>query len=292
MKKAVKLLVLCDLLFLVIMALSGIFSGIASDVIYILGFAIPTALGLAASRNGYEPYRGDGIVGDDEDAGASEYENTGDIKIGINRAGLLRFLPTVFPTLLSILLLSLLTSLILGTLGFTDTSVIEGSLPAAIISSAILPALLEEALFRYLPIKLLAPHSPRGAVMLSSAFFALAHLDFYRLPYAFFAGFVFISLDMLTGSILPSVTIHFINNLMSVFLWFYPGSLMLKLIYIGLLVVMSVVSVIVIIKHKGDYKRSAERVFNKGDIGGMYTAAPLAFILPTLVITVLNLFAK
>ena len=69
-------------------------------------------------------------------------------------------------------------------------------------------------LFRYIPLSILKDNK-RAAVLLSSALFALAHANLFQIPYAFAAGLVFAAVCIMTGSILPSILIHFLNNLLS-----------------------------------------------------------------------------
>ncbi len=277
-------MVACYLVFLVMLAVSGMTDGVLSEVIYILAFAIPIAAGLLLSKRADEAESGEG-------SGSACRADVG-IRLGLGKRELSLFLPAVFPTLLGIVALSYVTSVILGFFGFADGSVIEGTMPIAVINYALLPAVLEELLFRHLPIRLLAPHSPRGAVVMSAVFFSLVHTDLFRIPYAFLAGLTFIVIDMLTGSILPSLIIHFINNLMSVIFAFYPAGETAFLIYIALLVIMTAISAVFIYRMRGEYGLRMAAVLKKGDIAECFDPAPLALIIPTLLLAILNLFAK
>lgn len=113
--------------------------------------------------------------------------------------------------------ISALTSLVLGRIGFTAPAT-DLTAPTALLllRHALLPAVLEEALFRYLPLSAFPRENPKNAVVYSAVFFAVMHLSFYRIPYAFVAGLLFAALDLMTGSILPSLLLHFANNALSV----------------------------------------------------------------------------
>ena len=87
-----------------------------------------------------------------------------------------------------------------------------------LIIHALLPSFLEEMLFRYLPMKLIAPYSRRLCILLSSAYFALIHFNLFQIPYALLAGLVFITVDLWADSVLPSFILHLLNNVISV-LW-------------------------------------------------------------------------
>jgi membrane protease YdiL (CAAX protease family) len=84
-----------------------------------------------------------------------------------------------------------------------------------VLTHALLPAVLEEGLFRFVPLKVLSPISRKIAVLLSAALFAIVHGSVYKIPYAFAAGVIFAMLDIYFASLLPSLLIHFLNNLLS-----------------------------------------------------------------------------
>ena len=105
---------------------------------------------------------------------------------------------------------------IVATMGEYEV-VLEGGFFEAALRYALLTAVLEELIFRYLPMRLLAHRSPRAALLLSSLFFSLVHCDLFQMPYALFAGAVFMILDLAANSVIPSLVIHFLNNLHTVF---------------------------------------------------------------------------
>lgn len=81
-----------------------------------------------------------------------------------------------------------------------------------LITFALLPALLEEFLFRGV---ISAEYSSYGtcvAVMMSSLCFGLLHFSFVRLPIYFFTGVVLSLTAGATCSLLPSMLIHAANN--------------------------------------------------------------------------------
>ncbi len=88
-----------------------------------------------------------------------------------------------------------------------------GLLPA-LITIALLPAVLEESLFRGI-----LAREPHGAgwgtaatVLLSGALFALYHGRAEQTVYQFVCGACFALLSLRAGSILPSITGHLLNN--------------------------------------------------------------------------------
>lgn len=128
----------------------------------------------------------------------------------------------VFPT-------TIINSLIMGYLaeltGRTpDFSLFESeingihSIVLMFISTAIVPALCEEFLFRGVIQKNLMPYGKTVSVVISAFLFALMHQNFYQFLYTFVAGLVLGYVFLMTGSIWCGVLIHFINNFISVFL--------------------------------------------------------------------------
>ncbi len=80
------------------------------------------------------------------------------------------------------------------------------------LTVAVMPALVEEFAFRGVVMGVLRPYSEALAILVSSAAFALMHGNFVQLPFTFCCGLVFAFLDIKTGSLLPSIIVHFLNN--------------------------------------------------------------------------------
>ena len=98
----------------------------------------------------------------------------------------------------------------------------EGILPLveALIFSAVLPAFLEEILFRGLILQRLRKYGDYFAVIVSSLLFVSLHSTLYALPMVFILALLFAYTDIQAGSILPSIFMHCINNSLSVaLLW-------------------------------------------------------------------------
>ena len=94
------------------------------------------------------------------------------------------------------------------------------------ISSVILPAVLEEILFRGLIMRIMLKVTLFYAVLISASFFALIHIDLYRIPYALTAGIFIGIFTAATGSLRLAVICHSVNNLRSYF--FYIMSVFLE----------------------------------------------------------------
>lgn len=268
MKKKISTLSMAYILFLVLLFLSGALSGFLSDIVYLLAFILPIFFALCFTRN--------------------EKKEKGEYLL-LNREGIRLTLPLIAPTVSLVMLVAFLTSLIIFALtGETNDIDVGNSLIPALFAHALLPALLEEALFRYLPMRLLAPYSRRGAVIVSAFFFALVHHDFFSIPYAFLAGIIFMTVDLATESVIPSVIIHFINNAISVGLLVYDDNAAFAPAVYILLCVITLVSLVVIFVRRRQYLKKFSFALDRGE-GVRITAEMLIFAGLSLSIAVMSL---
>ena len=97
---------------------------------------------------------------------------------------------------------------------FVEPSVF--SLVMNLIIFAVLPALLEEMVFRGFVLQALRGMGDPAAVVISALLFGLMHANMLQLPFAFLLGLVMGWLVVKTGNIWVAVTIHFLNNGLSV----------------------------------------------------------------------------
>ena len=82
----------------------------------------------------------------------------------------------------------------------------------SLLSIAILPAVLEELLFRGYVLQALRPHGERNALLLSSLLFAMLHGNVIQIPFAFISGLAFGYLTLRTGNIRAGMLLHCLNN--------------------------------------------------------------------------------
>lgn len=266
MKKKLNILTVAYLLFLVLLFLSGLTFGVLSEAVYYLAFIVPIGICLYLTRE-------EGV----------EWKK----HLTLDKDAVMLSWPLVFPTVALIMIVSFLTSLLIYSLtGKTSSVDLGDSYLLALLTHALIPAILEEALFRYLPLRLLASHSPRCAIIVSAFFFALVHGDLFVIPYAFIAGIVLMSIALATDSIIPSMIIHFINNALSVSLYFiyFPIDFIVY-IWIGLL---ALVSVITVWRNREEYEIPLMLITEKGE-GVKFTPQMILFALLTLAIAVINL---
>lgn len=110
-----------------------------------------------------------------------------------------------------------------GSLGADPTTAIE--LLLNVLYVAAIPALVEEFAFRGVTLGLLRPYGDSFAIITSSVLFALMHGNFIQIPFAFFVGLVLAYAVVRTGSMVPAILIHFINNAMSCFMGYFNDDL-------------------------------------------------------------------
>ncbi len=89
--------------------------------------------------------------------------------------------------------------------------------------SVLLPAILEELLFRGVLLGRLRRHGRGFAAVASALFFTLLHSSLAGLPGIFLLAVVFALVDMRCGSLLPSMLMHGLNNLLAILFANLPG---------------------------------------------------------------------
>lgn len=265
MKKAIVAIILIDLSFLLLLIVSGAVTGDLRWAIGKIAYILPIGVGLFMLR----------------------------------RCGLLRESPSLFvtkdkaissvalfaPTMLVIIAVSALTTLLLSLLGKTNQTDVSGNLFYELFSHALIPAVLEELLFRYIPIKLLSPYSRRGAILVSALLFSLVHLNLFQIPYALLAGVVFGFLTVASGSILPSMLLHLINNAVSVVWMRNPD--VAPYVIIAVNFVLCLPSAVCILKRREQYREDVVRAFSGERVG--FSPELLVMAIVCIVMSVLSL---
>ena len=266
MTESVKVTTFINTVFVILLVTSGMLSGTLGEAMYYLAFLIPVAIGFYSSLG--LKYKREEIKGLAEPM---------DTYHAIDRVRLMKLLPLIAPVVLVVFLTSLVSSLILSLFGVSSAPVEDVGLLRMILIHALTPAILEEALFRYIPMKLILPYSRRWCVLYSALCFALIHCSFVQMPYAFVAGVIFMAVDVALGSAIPSVILHLVNNAASVVWMKYCAGAIASVIYISVLVVLAALSLLVVYKKREEYLADFRAVFAKGDSFAV-TYAPLALV--------------
>ncbi len=261
MKSTVTLITLCDLLFILLLSVSGSTRGVSSDIIYYLAFIAPVLICIFMSK----------------DRGCS-------LKLGVRAKDIPPLLLQVPVAISVIVLFAYLTTLLMGAFGFENTATVEGPLPLALLLHALVPSVLEELLFRYVPIRLMRDKSPRVTVLISAILFALCHTNLFQLPYALVGGIILCAVDIAYGSILPSFIIHFINNSLSVITMLYPDASLPVFITLGGVSLLSLGLLLI----KREWLRPLRAAFSGGDDESV-GYAPIALGVVSLTVAVTTL---
>lgn len=265
-EKPISLIIYLDIAFVILLSVSGSIPGILSTVIYILAFILPITLGYYGTKDKNNPL---------------DFVSEHRIK---------KSLPLIAPTLVLVMLLAYITSVIITAItGKTNAVDLGDSLPLAILSHAVLPAIFEEALFRYIPMRALKGEKTLAVIIYTAAIFALIHHSFFSLPYAFFAGAAFMLVDIMTGSIWPSVIIHFLNNLLSVLWYFCSGEAYFLPLLISLLAIALAVSALVIIKGRKYYGAKFKEILSPKGCKFEIPKEAWILIVPMLLAAILEL---
>ena len=273
MKKAVNVFIGATLMFLLLSGLSGAAGNeVLSNAVYAAACILPTVFAIFSKWC-------------DACREKARY-------LTFDGGRVLKFLPTVAPVIAVIIGISALSSFIMSiTVGGTTVKAPEqlgGSIGIALLLHALMPAVLEEALFRYVPLRLIARRSPRVAVLLSAIFFALVHTDFFVIPYAFFAGVAFMVLDIALDSVYPSIILHFINNALSVLFSFYgENPEVMTAIYITV-AVLTLISALLILIFRRKYEVLIKCAFDRGE-GYKRSSEVFLVIIPCLVLALVRL---
>ena len=210
--------------------------------------------------------------------------------LSIKGSELKESLAYIFPAVLLVMAVSYLTGLFFSLFGISSDEEITGPLPRAILVYALYPAIFEELLFRYIPLRL-SDRLPRGALIItSSVAFTLVHADVTAFPYAFLAGVIFMLVDLKYKSVMPSLIMHFTNNLSSVLYMLYSSVTGFSLVYFGAITLLATLSLLLIIKREKEGRGILSAPL-RGTLGKLEDYKELiALAIPTLLVAVANLF--
>lgn len=124
--------------------------------------------------------------------------------------------------LVSTIIINLISTVFQSAVGITFESGIEdmtaeGPLNAIVlaISLAVIPAIVEEFCIRGVVLQPLRRYGDKFAIVMSAAIFSILHGNMVQIPYTLVAGIYLGYLCIATGSMWPSIVLHFINNMFS-----------------------------------------------------------------------------
>ena len=174
------------------------------------------------------------------------------------------------------------------------------SLMLAAASSALMPAIFEELLFRGAILQSLRRFGEPFALFCSTLLFALLHRNLVQFPNAFITGMLLGFLALRTGTLLVPMLCHFINNLVPLLLNFFLVGLPEESVsraYIGLNVVYlaaGVVGALYLLRTRPQFFTPLHRDVPRAErrkLSAFFGSVPLLAVVVLLVVQIiLNLF--
>lgn len=175
-------------------------------------------------------------------------------KKGYARTAMISFPAVMLLNLLLSFIITVIT-LVLSENGITvpeaDFSISEVSVKAfffQLLYSVIVAPIVEETLYRGIALHLLKPYGKGMAVIVSSLIFGLMHGNISQAASAFAVALVMGTITVQCGSIIPTIIIHLLNNLIATMPDFSNalGSDLIYNIYIGIVILCLVLGTLVI----------------------------------------------
>lgn len=155
----------------------------------------------------------------------------------------------------------------------------------ALVVVAVLPAIFEETLFRGVVLSGLKQFGQIGSALLCGALFSLYHQNPPQTIYQFICGTAFAFIAIRSGSILPSILSHFINNAIVLVLYKFNVQTMPMPVYVIYLVLSCaclVASIWWLIVDAKKYPKAKETVKIKGEKGRFFLYASVGIIVCAL----------
>ena len=281
MTEALKVVTFIDLVFVLLLMTSGTVGGALGQVIYYLAFFIPVAIAFCYSKR-FKRKR-------EEERGLAEEEKT---YLRLDKQSAILIAPLIPLGIGVIILSAMTTSIILGIIGFSSKPLPDAPVFELLITHALVPAILEEILFRYVPMKLLLPYSAQRCVLFSAIYFSLIHCNLFQIPYALVAGIILMLINVMTESIWPSLVLHLANNVLSVIVSKYCVDRVSLIIFVYCVGLVELVSIIYLWRNKEKYKEPLRAAMELGDGKLTSTYVPLVLVAVTLYVAFTNLFIK
>ena len=160
----------------------------------------------------------------------------------------------------------------------------------------VLPALVEEFAFRGVILGTMRKYMSDGAsIFLSAMLFALLHGNLVQIPFAFGVGLVLGYAAVYTGSMIPGVVIHGINNAMSVVLSYALAGASLtvngiiSILYLVVLLLIGACGLIMLLKIDRDALRLSKERTEDSEMKVKYFCSS-AWIIVFYVICALKVF--
>ena len=157
------------------------------------------------------------------------------------------------------------------------------------ISTAIVPALVEEFACRGIVLGLLKKHGEGFAIITSSIVFGIMHGNFEQIPFAVMVGLILGYIYVKTNSIWVSVAVHGVNNAVSVIFSYFENVMtvnmqnLLYVVYLIISMLAAIFGVLLLVKNKKenyDLKKQKDTITIKQKYTWFFTSwAIILFII-------------
>ncbi len=210
----------------------------------------------------------------------------------------------ILPVMLfSTIIINMVSGFIQEMLGLTFVSGLEDFKVIGIkgfilstLSTAVLPAIIEEFIIRGVVMQPLRRFGDTFAVVASAFIFSIMHGNMVQVPYTMSAGIFFGYLVVKTGSLWPAIVLHFINNFYSVVLMAAYDNFgddvgaVVTVILLGIFIVVGVIGGIVFSKmnYRMPFKKGVNSLKTGEKISSLFVNLPMIFALVLLVLQTLG----
>lgn len=192
--------------------------------------------------------------------------------------------------LISTIVINLISAILQDALGITFESGLEDlsadglwSALILVITLAVIPAVVEEFCIRGVVLQPLRRYGDKFAILMSALIFSILHGNMVQIPYTLVAGIYFGYLCVATGSLWPSIVLHFINNMFSVVQVIVDSNFgenwgaAAVLIMLGLLVAVGIAGGIIFfnMKYKAELKDGVTTLKPSGKAGALFGNPPM-----------------
>ena len=162
-----------------------------------------------------------------------------------------------------------------------------------VVHTAVLPALLEELVFRGFVMQPLRRYGDWFAIITSALIFGLVHGNMTQVPFAILAGVALGYLNVVSGSMWMNILLHFLNNFISVLYSFAIASagentsILLSLAVTYGVIVIGVVAFVGYVLNNRNFAR-----LRPGHLPQVQRKAAHYWLMPTMLIALLLIFRE
>lgn len=171
-----------------------------------------------------------------------------------------------------------------------------GGFIIATISMAVVPAIIEEFAIRGVVMQPLRRYGDKFAIVASAFIFSIMHGNMAQIPYTVVGGIYLGYLTVATGSIWPSVILHFINNMYSVVIMTVDtnfGETWSGMVSMGILAILVALGIFggvsfKSMNYKTTFEKGVDTLKTGNKISALFGNVPMIFAIVIMVIITLT----